>query len=265
MSEEQRTYLFGDTALAAERLRLLAEVFALSSREFLESLAAYDPRRIADLGCGPGYTSMLLAEVFPAAAVLGFDSSASYVEQARRLGSDRVRFSLADVTQSLPSGPFDLIYARYLLTHLADWRAALGVWSEGLAPRGLVVIEENEWIHTSRRPFAEYLAIVECMLGDRGCSLYVGGDLAARKQVAGLEIARSEELPIAVADRIAARMFLPNLQTWRFEPFVRQRFSTRHLEQLEFHLQHLAAAEESTSSITFGRRRVVLARTAAGP
>ena len=49
-----KKYLFGDTDLAARRLKVLAEVFAASSETFISEAADCNPRLVVDLGCGPG-------------------------------------------------------------------------------------------------------------------------------------------------------------------------------------------------------------------
>ncbi len=52
-------YAFGDSAAAARRLGLLAELFEPAPRPFLERFAG----RPIDLACGPGHTTRLLASV----------------------------------------------------------------------------------------------------------------------------------------------------------------------------------------------------------
>jgi SAM-dependent methyltransferase len=254
------TYRFGDTPRAAERLRLLAEVFAASSRDFLTKFAPRNPRRIADLGCGPGYTSRLLAEVFPAAAVRGLDSSANFIDLAKQSPQPRIAFEVADVTDCLPDGLYDLIYARYLLTHVPGFEAAIRLWSESLAPRGAIAIEENAWIETCEPAFARYLEIVGRMLSAGGQRLYVGADLAAIRTWPGLTILTSEVCPIEVTASAAASMFLPNLQTWREQAYVRDNVPAGEIERLERELETLAASRENRPAITFGRRRLALAR-----
>src|SRR5215471_7801964 len=73
-------YTFGDSDLAAERLRLLAEAFAPSSRAFLERLAREPAAVAVDLGCGPGYTTALLASLTGARRTVGLDASARFIE-----------------------------------------------------------------------------------------------------------------------------------------------------------------------------------------
>ncbi len=259
-AQQVSTYQFGDSDLAAERLRRLATAFEPSSRAFLQSLSVAAPLAIADLGCGPGYTSRMLAEVFPTARVLGIDSSPQFVAMAERLPAERVSYAVADVAQSLPSGPFDVIYCRYLLAHLAEPLAAIERWGERLRPGGLLCIEENDWIHTTQPAFAQYLAIVEAMLADAEQKLYVGLDL---DRVAAWETVRKQSsrvVPVEVSQRAAAEMFLPNLATWRDRPFVCQRYAVEELDRLRDDLQRLVDDDSTVRSISFGLRRLVLER-----
>src|SRR5207244_4984965 len=56
-------YAFGDTELASRRLALVAEVFDGPTRDFIFTEALSRPPLALDLGCGPGHTTRLLAEI----------------------------------------------------------------------------------------------------------------------------------------------------------------------------------------------------------
>ncbi len=259
--ESTATYQFGDSELAAERLRRLADVFNPSSQAFLQSLRLDGLRDVADLGCGPGHTTRMLAEVFPTAHVLGIDNSAPFVELARRSPTNRVRYAEGDVTQPLVGGPFDMIYGRYLLAHLNEPLSVVQGWSNQLRPGGKLCLEENDWIHTKQPAFARYLEIVTAMLADAGQLLYVGRDLDCHAAGPGWKQQSSVVMPVEVTQRVAAQMFLPNLANWRERPFVRQHFSTSELDLLRDQLQRLVDEDSQVCSISFGLRRMVLVRS----
>jgi trans-aconitate 2-methyltransferase len=83
-------------------------------RPFLDLLARIDaapPRRVVDLGCGPGNLTGLLAERFVAADVLGVDSSPEMVERARQSGIPGVRFEAGDVRTWEAAEPVDVLLA----------------------------------------------------------------------------------------------------------------------------------------------------------
>jgi len=255
-----RSYQFGDSQLAAERLALLAEVFQPSTRALLVTLAARRPARVLDAGCGPGCTTRLLAKTFSTAAVTGVDISPYFVELARQTPRERTTYCVADVSKCLPGGSYDLIYCRYLLTHLARPTEIIAQWGTRLARAGMIAIEENEWIETDEPAFAQYLAIVEAMLADGGQNLYVGAELARSSDWKSVVETSSEIAPVAVDNRHAARMFLMNLATWSHNAYIERTYAAAEIDQLERELRVLAEAEETECGITFGQRRLVLER-----
>jgi SAM-dependent methyltransferase len=259
MSKDQEsTYRFGDSAIAAERLRLLADAFEPSSRAFLERLQTRQPKSIADLGCGPGHTTYMLARQFPSACILGVDSSKSFLSLAEREARTNVSFQLADVTQRLPGGSFDLIYTRYLLTHIANWKDTIAGWTTQLSQNGSIAIEENHWIKTECPAFREYLEIVEAMLRADGKELFLGAVLEGVESWPRLKKAASDLASVAFTAGVAASLFLPNLRSWRSQPFILQNFNSDSIDRLESDLQVLLRATESSLAITFGVRQIVL-------
>jgi len=77
-------YLFGDTDIAAQRLKVLAEVFAKSTRAFLYDTVIDKPSMVLDLGCGPGHSTHLLADFIQCDSVVGLDNSENLISLARR-------------------------------------------------------------------------------------------------------------------------------------------------------------------------------------
>jgi SAM-dependent methyltransferase len=69
--------------------------------------------RVADVGCGHGASTILMAQAYPRSELVGFDSHAASIEIAKRRAAEagvgeRVRFEVADA-RSFRRGPFDLI------------------------------------------------------------------------------------------------------------------------------------------------------------
>ena len=75
MTHCRPAYLFGDSGTASRRLKVLADVFAESSRPFLSEATRERPCFAVDIGCGPGYTTRLAAEVLGPLRTVGIDSS----------------------------------------------------------------------------------------------------------------------------------------------------------------------------------------------
>ena len=101
------------------------------------------PRRILDLGCGPGIETTALQEAFPEAEVHGVDLSAPFVKFAHAWAEDRgaaMHFRQADAQRTgYPDGHFDLIVS-HILFHETWHDIAPRIFAEArrlLAPGGV--------------------------------------------------------------------------------------------------------------------------------
>src|SRR6476646_10684536 len=138
-------YTFGDGPLAADRLALLAATYEPSSARLLRMCASLAPRRAIDLGCGPGHSTRLLHALVGPASTVGLDSSPDHVARARATAPPGVEYAVADVTRApLPGdAPPDLLYCRFLLTHLRDPARVLAGWAAAGTARASLIVEET--------------------------------------------------------------------------------------------------------------------------
>ena len=102
--------------------------------------------RVADVGCGVGFSTLLMAEAYPESRFVGFDFHEPSIEEARRhadahgLG-DRVRFEVAPAKEIGESG-FDLVTMFDCLHDMGDPRGCAGHMHDILAPGGSWMIVE---------------------------------------------------------------------------------------------------------------------------
>ena len=105
------------------------------------------PAAIADLGCGTGTLSVLLAA--EGYAVTGVDFAPEMVRAARakaRAAGASARFELSDAAApTLPAASFDVVLARHVLWAMPDTGDALEAWLRLLLPGGLLVLVEGRW------------------------------------------------------------------------------------------------------------------------
>lgn len=73
-----------------------------------------DPRRIVDIGCGPGNSTRVLARRWPNANLTGVDDSPSMLEQARA-GDTGGKWILADARAYDPDARFDIVFSNAAL------------------------------------------------------------------------------------------------------------------------------------------------------
>ncbi|MFK8250723.1 trans-aconitate 2-methyltransferase [Ancylobacter terrae] len=94
------------------------------SRDLLAAVPLVAPRRVVDVGCGPGNSTELLAARWPHAAVTGIDSSPAMVKQAaERLPA--ARFEVADISIWTPEPGTDLIFGNAVFQWVPDHPAVL--------------------------------------------------------------------------------------------------------------------------------------------
>lgn len=101
---------------------------------------------VADVGCGEGVTTTLLATAFPASRFVGIDTHRPSVDLATRRASEagvtnRARFEVADAA-SFGGGPYDVIWFFDSFHDLADPVAAAANARKQIADDGVVVLVE---------------------------------------------------------------------------------------------------------------------------
>lgn len=101
---------------------------------------------VADIGCGNGQALLYLAQGYPNARLVGYDSYAPAIvaanANARAMGlADRVRFEVGDVTQGLPDS-FDLITVFDVVHDLPQPRPAMREIKKALKPDGTCFVLE---------------------------------------------------------------------------------------------------------------------------
>ncbi|HEY8924549.1 MAG TPA: class I SAM-dependent methyltransferase, partial [Polyangia bacterium] len=125
-------YTFGDSDVAAHRLRLLAAVFEPSSAALLRRCVGLGARRAVDLGCGPGWSTRLVHALIGPDRTLGLDASAEHIARAEADAPPGVEYHVGDVRRLVFSDEStrpDFLYCRFLLTHLRDPEQVLAAWA----------------------------------------------------------------------------------------------------------------------------------------
>lgn len=135
--------------------------------ELINQIGATDPRYVVDLGCGPGELTAELCRRWPAAEVLGVDSSAEMISAAGQVlaglladgasGSaaaaaaagpaagqpvvPRLRFELRDATDWQPDWPVDVLVSNAMLQWIPDHDKLLIRWARQLADGGWLAFQ----------------------------------------------------------------------------------------------------------------------------
>ncbi len=117
---------------ADERLR--------PAQDLLARVPLAAPARVADLGCGPGNVTALLAQRWPRAELIGIDASTAMLDRARR-ALPEARFEQADIRHWTPAKAPDLIFSNAALHWLDDHPALFPRLLSLLAPGGVLAVQ----------------------------------------------------------------------------------------------------------------------------
>jgi SAM-dependent methyltransferase len=129
-------------------VNLLASEWFPAVPGLVERLGADPPARVADMGCGTGWSTIAIARGFPKAVVTGIDLDRASIEEARTSAvdagvADRVTFEVADAADPRLAGSFDLVCAFETIHDMADPVAALRAMA-GLRSEGATVLVADE-------------------------------------------------------------------------------------------------------------------------
>jgi trans-aconitate 2-methyltransferase len=109
-------------------------------RDLLAQVPLQAPRRVADLGCGPGNSTELLIERFPNAEVIGVDTSPDMLRQAHeRL--PRCRFVEGDLSTWIPEPDTGLLFGNAVFQWVPDHPEVLARLLQSLPSGGVLAVQ----------------------------------------------------------------------------------------------------------------------------
>lgn len=145
---ESSEYILGTDRLELDRLREQHLAWVEQARALIARGGLRPGDVVLDLGCGPGYTSLVLANVVgPQGRVIARDVSPHFIgaleSEIERLSLEGVEPSLGTVEEfDLPAEHLDAAYARWLLCWLPDPGAVLESITRSLKPGGCILLQD---------------------------------------------------------------------------------------------------------------------------
>jgi SAM-dependent methyltransferase len=168
--------------------------------------------RVADIGCGTGHSTVVLAEAFPASTFTGHDLAGDALERGRReaaeRGLDNVRFVVQDIAELTADPPVDVVFGFDVVHDQADPAEVLRSVRRALTDDGTFVMMDTNCATALEddldNPFAPWLygvSTLHCMtvsLARDGAGLGTawGRELAERMlHEAGFSSVTTHEIP----------------------------------------------------------------------
>lgn len=112
------------------------------SADLIHRIQIENPKRIADLGCGPGNSTEQLRLRWPTSEIVGIDSSPEMIAAARQKYPSQ-DWLVANAADWQPREAFDLIFSNAMLHWLRDHRAVCRRWmsADHLAAGGALAVQ----------------------------------------------------------------------------------------------------------------------------
>jgi 2-polyprenyl-3-methyl-5-hydroxy-6-metoxy-1,4-benzoquinol methylase len=132
----------------ASFLQLIGKEWVPAMPDVQERLQADPPARVADIGCGAGWSAIGTAQSYPKAEVDGFDLDAPSIELARANAleaglADRVRFQHRDAGDRELAGQYDFVMTFECIHDLSDPVAVLGSMRRLVKENGAVLVVDE--------------------------------------------------------------------------------------------------------------------------
>ena len=130
-------------------LNLLGNYWFPAISDVDKRLRSEPPARVADVGCGGGWSSIAIATAYPLVKVDGFDLDPASVEDARRNAkarglSDRVTFEVRDAADPRLAGVYDLVTAFETIHDMSNPVGALRAMRALVKEGGTVVVMDEK-------------------------------------------------------------------------------------------------------------------------
>jgi SAM-dependent methyltransferase len=179
------------------RYQFMAESAAKAEADLWAAAGVAEGAAIADVGCGPGAVSVVLARlVGPAGSVWAVDRDPDVVEAARMTagmaGVENVTFGVGDADETgIPPGSADVVMIRHVLAHNGSREQAIVDHAATLVrPGGVVYLVDIDYPAIRLRPEDNDLTDINARYGQwhaqRGNDLSVGLRLGELLAAAGL-------------------------------------------------------------------------------
>jgi SAM-dependent methyltransferase len=192
------------------RLTLLTRIFAPTTGRLLDEAGVAPGNACLDAGCGGGDVARdLAARVGDNGKVVGIDMDRAKLTIARKEAEAAglaIDYRTADILEPL-SEPYDVVYMRFLLSHLTSPETALRHAGEALRPGGALIVEDVDFSGHFSWPesatLKRYVELYTSVVRKRGGDANIGPRLPAMLTAAGFpDIHISVVTPAAMNDKL---------------------------------------------------------------
>ncbi|HUX89240.1 MAG TPA: class I SAM-dependent methyltransferase [Gallionellaceae bacterium] len=151
--------LFGRDEQELRRLQLLGEIFDSATIAQVRALDIGPGSRCLEVGAGAGSVAKLICNLVTPSPVIATDISIDALDSVDAPNLQRIRHDVT--TDQFPEGTFDLIHARFVLSHIRTRDDVMRRMASWLAPGGWLFIESFNWFPIDSSTNPEYLLVMK--------------------------------------------------------------------------------------------------------
>src|SRR5215204_1962336 len=175
----------------AERLRLLNRVKWPTTEPLLEAAGLRAGMSCLDVGCGGGDVTLKMAALVGTEGhVVGVDRDQSVLQLARQESEEQglpVTFRRLEAEELAEESAYDLVFARYLLSHLPRPQRAVTAMVRAARPGGRLVLEDvffpGHICYPSNAAFDRFVELYQAVAREKE-----GGDAAIGVRLLGMAL-----------------------------------------------------------------------------
>ena len=217
------SYAIRGGAEGVKRMRLIAPLIAADTSALLDRVGIHCGLDCLDIGCGGGDVSLELARrVGPDGQVTGADIDETKLTMARTeahlQGVDNVTFTPLDIRTLRETSCYDMVYARFLLTHLQDPAQAIANLYQSLRPGGSIILEDIDFKGNITYPecpaFERYQTLYCACVKRRGGDPFIGPKLPSllrQNRFTNIRMAATQTLGMEGDIKLIAAITMENI------------------------------------------------------
>jgi predicted O-methyltransferase YrrM len=238
-----------------DRLQLLSQVLLPTTSQLLCTAGLSSGMKCLDVGCGGGFVTLLMAHIVgPQGKAVGVDADGEILALAQQDAASaqlaNVEFRQTDAATQQEEAEYDLVYARFLLTHLSEPEPCLAAMVHACKPQGALVIEDIDFSGSFCYPpcaaYQRYTELYQQVVLRRGGDANIGPKLPGLLRRAGLaqvQLNVIQPAHITGEGKLIAAITLEKIAS----SLVAERLATA--DEIEWIINDLRAAAADTETV----------------
>jgi 2-polyprenyl-3-methyl-5-hydroxy-6-metoxy-1,4-benzoquinol methylase len=191
---DEHQYIINSGISGAERLKVLFETLLPGTKSLFSRAEINNANKILDIGCGGGDITDEITNENLLAEVDAYDFDELIIEIAKKRLSDKknINFKIFDISSGeLKTEEYDLIIARFLLSHLKNPQNAIEKFKTALKIGGKIIVEDvdfdGHFCYPESPAFNKYVEYYTKASMIRGMDPFIGKKLLLMLHEAGFK------------------------------------------------------------------------------